>query len=149
MNIKEAAVKWHCSKATVQKYCKDGLIPSAYKEKNRWVINDDFKKPPLTAYRFVILLKNIEVIQEGAKLDMHNFSTSKKDLLKAYKYLSDNGFISHFDLSLPLQKSLNNVTITKRGKELIAIQMKNYPKLSGKFSLNLGIVNIEIAGNTK
>lgn len=45
MNVKTAAEKWGCSESEVRGWCRDGDIEGTVKEKRRWEIPDDAKRP--------------------------------------------------------------------------------------------------------
>ncbi len=145
MNTIQASKKWNITKETVQNYCKDGLIPNVYKEKNKWIIPDNAKKPPFGKKQLLIFLDNLLQIKHGASSTINN-SFSKKEILKAYQYLSQAGFITSFDINIPFESNIKNLDITPRGKEIIKKSLeKNL--LKGKISINLGFLSAEISND--
>lgn len=45
MDTKTAAEKWKCNISDIREWCRSGRIEEAHKEKGRWIIPNDAKRP--------------------------------------------------------------------------------------------------------
>lgn len=61
MNTKTAADKWFCTQAEVREWCRGGIINAAVKEKGRWSIPQEAKRPLDRKLQREILWRIIEV----------------------------------------------------------------------------------------
>lgn len=66
MNTKEAAEKWGCGTDEVRGWCRSGYINGATKEKGRWVIPQNAKRPIDRKMQREILWRILEV-QNGER----------------------------------------------------------------------------------
>lgn len=143
-NTKEMGRIWNLSADTVTRLCRTGMIPSAEKEKGRWNIPSDAPKPPCTANMAVKLLKNIEMIHEGAAVAFSLYRKRTEDLVDSYEYLKAIGFLSDFrwkntkDNAIDFIASLKDVKLTSAGREFIASLMSSDETGESGFDLSLG-----------
>lgn len=154
MNVKDASERWHVTEKTVREYCKEGIIPEAYKQKKsvksliyeEWNI-PSIDRPPVRRAGLVRYMLCIISINEGAK---PKFSRECNEVKQIYKYLSDSGFITEWKSSKDIVKSLRGVSITSLGNELIK---KENPSISSeitsKIGANLGLINSEVSVTKK
>ncbi|WP_332306272.1 MULTISPECIES: helix-turn-helix domain-containing protein [Enorma] len=149
---KEMARKWGCSESTVRNYCASGIIPPAEKSAfpSKWIIPDDWPKPPMGRHGLCFLLDTICQLNNGVEYESIRWGYKPSDIQKAYAYLISAAFMSTIDtnhLSTELQKSI----ITPRGAELIERENRE-GKSSTKFRANfkvagdVGVASFEVGG---
>lgn len=155
MDATQAAEKWGCSASTVREYCRSGLIPPAEKSIKfpfKWDIPDEWEKPPLTRVGLCELIEKIEQIKEGVKFESIKWGYSIEKIREGYAYLIGYGFISTFDLD-KMESELDNVSLTKRGKELLERKVQESHQKAKEThinaEMNLGVVRVGVDHKSK
>jgi hypothetical protein len=133
-NLKELENEWGYKASTIRKYCASGIIPPAEKNKGKWVIPDEWPKPPMTRHRLCFLLDTIFQLKHGAIFDALKLG-NKEEVKAGYDYLISSGFISFFNTD-NLSHELVNATVTPRGEALIERDNKENKK-SAHFTAHL------------
>ena len=124
MTTKEVSERFKISITEIRKLCSESLI-SAYKQNDRWIINDniDFL---MTKDAVICLLWQIVNIKNnlGYALSLKHID-SVQDIEKCLKYLKQQGLISEYNKNENEMKSiLRSAIITSVGMEMIFTSQK-------------------------
>ena len=147
MDVKTASKKWHVSKNTVCLYCRDGVIPGAYKEKGKWQI-PNMKKPPAGRNGIVQYLKIITAINEGTVPDFGDYDFVKE----IYKYISTQGFTTPIIITDNAVESLKDVKISSLGLQLISAEecgTKRETETMVRGEIKKGPFTVDVSHSTK
>ena len=149
-NIKEKAKEWNCSESTVRRYCYSGVIPPAAKEgkMSKWIIPDEWPKPPMRRHGLCFLLDTIYQLNHGVLFNNLKMGYTDEEVKAGYDYLISSAFMSAIDTT-DLVNSLKNAIVTPRGKELIEkenAESKSTIKFRAHVTAkaNIGIASVEV-----
>ena len=100
MTVKEFANKKQLSEATVQRYCKKGMIIGAEKKAGVWVIPEDSIKP-LTDKQTRQMLLSLLLLKNNiaARPDFTLAGCGDSDIPKFFEYLNNKKFIRGFNIN--------------------------------------------------
>lgn len=151
MNTKQTADKWNCKPRWVSDRCNENMIPSATKIRGKWDIPEDAEKPPCAVGKAVSILENLQEIISGNKVYLFSPS-SRENSEKVIRYLSREGFVSQIKDTDEIDAVVQQITITKRGVELIAHAKKvSVEEVQRQFKItagvHMGIVNASVEYN--
>ena len=123
LSTKDAAKQWAVKPRTVAKNCAKGLIPGAFKQRNKWKIPVNSIKPLKEKEIKMLLLSLIKVhnhISIGYKQSEFLSDKNKSVLEKAMPFLSHFSYISFVDK----KKTLDGTLLTDKAYELISTGIK-------------------------
>lgn len=149
--VEQKSKDWGCSSATVRKYCASGLIPPAEKvgRMHKWMIPDEWPKPPMSRHGLCFLLDTIYQISSGVEYKAIKWGYSREDVIAGFEYLIGAVFMSTIDTN-NLENELGNAFVTPRGEALIEKEnseggrkIKYTARLKGKASFGIGSLEAE------
>ena len=123
--VQEKAKEWECSPSTVTKYCSSGIIPPAEKvgKPAKWIIPDEWPKPPMTRHGLCFLLDTIYQLNHGVRYEDLKMGYNANELKNGYEYLISSAFMSSIDID-NLIGTLRSSIVTPRGEALIEKENK-------------------------
>lgn len=119
MNAREATVKWNCSVDNVRSWCREGAVSGAIKDKGRWKIPDNAKRPIDRRLQREIIWRVLEKKNDpDARIDLTAWGVADEDIL------------DYFSATIPLLvrknypdtntiNSLDELSVTEAGFRLI------------------------------
>ena len=120
LSVQEVALKWGLSESQVSKYCRNNIIPRAYKEKSKWKIPDDSCKPlhPKEIKQVLIGIVKMQnsVICTNSTSDISSETESKMKIV--CDFLGEKGYILQ-DNNVPEKHFIKKILITEKGYYLL------------------------------
>lgn len=120
MTTANASAQWKIPQDKIRKYCREGKVMGAFKEKGKWKIPRNAVPPVeddiVCQILLYILLVNANPIYEACKLDIE-----VQELTRAISYTSSLGFIEY-----SAGDSLRDFRLTDKGQAYV---LKLYNKL--------------------
>ena len=133
MTTGQASKKWstdevECTATSIRQLCKYGIIPFAELKRKKWDIPADAIKPPLSACKFVKLMRLLYSIGQGADIDFSKTGIPINSIKEGYQYLASFGFITKIKKADTLMDMLTDVTVTDMGEKVISDYEKDHTK---------------------
>jgi len=145
--VNEKAQEWNCSDSTVKRYCVSGIIPPAEKDGRRWLIPDEWPKPPMTRHGLCYLMDTIYQLNHGVAFSAIKWGYPEEEVVKGFAYLIGAAFITTFDPQ-NMAEELVNSSLTPRGEALIEREnaeskVKTSYKAHMTTGINVGVLSAE------
>lgn len=120
MNTKDAAQRWNCRPEEVRAWCRGGDIGGVRKEKNRWVIPDDARRPIDKKLQSEMLWQILEMQQEQrARIDLTIWGVPRNETIGYLQALFDCCLQARFaDPNEPI-RTIADIQLTERGLHLL------------------------------
>lgn len=146
VGTKTAAGWWNVKGATVASYCKDGLVPGAFKDSaNNWCIPVGAHKPLQKAMLRRLLQLTLQLKNNPQNdIDFSALCIKAEQLLDTYRYLEQLQLVT-----LPNAAAANEVPyrarLTQKGTDLVFGDTQPPKKGRGAVSLDITKTGLELA----
>lgn len=151
-SAEDKAKEWNCSTRVVTEYCATGLIPPASKvgRMHKWMIPEDWPKPPMGRRGLCFLLDTIHQLNCGVDYKAIKWGYRSDDVVAGFDYLISTAFMSTINTA-NLESELKHAVVTPRGVDLIERENQESTKdvkftAHVKATATIGIASIELDG---
>jgi hypothetical protein len=129
LDTKAIATLWDIKPRTVAKYCADGLVPGAIKERGTWKIPSNSIKP-LPPDNVVQILRLVNTLKHypNMEIDYDVTGLADKNIKRVFDYLVEIRMLQPFDNNIPNESMPYMMKLTQRGLErIVTIEKKVLP----------------------
>lgn len=122
LDTKLIAARWDVKPRTVAKYCADGLVPGAIKERGVWKIPANSIRP-LPSDNVVQILRLVNTLKHypDMEIDYDITGLADKNIKRVFGYLVDIRMLQPFDSNVPDERLPYIINLTQRGLERIVV----------------------------
>lgn len=115
------AEKWEVAKETISGYCREGLVPGAFKDStNKWFLPGNAPKPPTKSEIRKVLFLSLQLKNAPAcAIDYHILGIDPAQLPAVYDYLAALAYIRPPSHRIEPARLPYEVQLTQKGLDLV------------------------------